>query len=130
MSENTDDLSGLEGYVETVRKFGVTDNSRSNYWVTPERAVLALAEPLRRLDEWEKGLVIQGLWDQKERIEELETRLPCGCPNIGEWEQLDPCPGHVWTHWHPHAIDALSECRFCFYCGSMETQTLDTEAKP
>jgi hypothetical protein len=51
-------------------------------------------------------------------------RLPCGCPDFDEDDYLDPCPGHVWSHWHPSPIDALREDRFCFYCGEMEWQTL------
>lgn len=52
------------------------------------------------------------------------TRLPCGCPDVGE-DFLDPCPGHVWSHWHPNPFNALREDRFCFYCGGMETQEID-----
>lgn len=60
----------------------------------------------------------------------LVERLPCGCPDMDDWEWLDPCPGHVWTHWHGHSTDALTEFRLCFYCGTMETQTvaLDSDA--
>lgn len=51
-------------------------------------------------------------------------RLSCGCPDMTDWDWLDPCPGHVWTHWHPSEVDALTEYRFCFYCGVMEQQSL------
>jgi hypothetical protein len=49
-------------------------------------------------------------------------RLPCGCPDMDEW--LDPCPGHIWTHWHSNKRNALREDRFCFYCGAMESQEI------
>lgn len=52
----------------------------------------------------------------------MPERLACGCPDMEEW--LDPCPGHVWTHWHPNPADALREDRFCFYCGAMERQEI------
>lgn len=54
----------------------------------------------------------------------VTERLPCGCPDMDDWDWLDPCPGHAWTHWHPHGLDAMSEVRFCFYCGVMEMQTI------
>lgn len=65
-------------------------------------------------------------------------RSPGGCPNMDDWEWLrplhrpsgfDPCTGHVWTLWHPHRTDVLSEFRRCVYCGALETQTLSMGVK-
>lgn len=54
----------------------------------------------------------------------MNARLPCGCPDMDDWEWLDPCPGHVWTHWHPNPVNAMREDRYCFYCGAMEMQEI------
>ena len=53
----------------------------------------------------------------------MTDRLPCGCPELETW--IDPCPGHVWSHWHFSPINALRQDAFCFYCGEMKTQTLN-----
>ena len=64
------------------------------------------------------------------RIKELEVdlekpRLSCGCPELNDF--LNPCPGHVFSHWHQNKLNALRMDRFCFYCGEMETQELKDE---
>lgn len=54
-------------------------------------------------------------------------RSACGCPDRPD-EAYQPHPDELcdWSHWHPNQFSkGLREDRFCWKCGSMETQELD-----
>lgn len=53
-------------------------------------------------------------------------RSPCGCPDRPDEDyELHPGEPCDWSHWHPNQFSkGLREDRFCWKCGSTETQEM------
>jgi hypothetical protein len=74
--------------------------------------------------------VVEGTDGIRDRYagEYVGPRTECGCPDRPD-EAYQPHPGQPcdWSEWHPSQFEDLREDRFCWRCGSMETQRMDLE---
>jgi hypothetical protein len=110
----------------------MSDDLRPDEWANIVHAKVAEAIhglPISESDKWTVRMMVAATMPAAWKPYALEFRGErnplCGCP-IND-DGYAPHPGEPcdWSHWHPnYHSEQPREDRFCWKCGSMETQEL------